>query len=326
MVSLALSADRFKFSQRIDRWLTQRVRQRRGLLKLPFTLEYRHIYVMPTRFGAWFGLLLVTTALGGLNFNNNMALLLGFLLAAIAQLTALLAYRNLVGLSLTSVHAKPVFAGEMARFRIYIKNQEARPRFSTSVKSATDSDSKDIGPGESVAFSLRQASQQRGWLEMEPFHLENRYPLGLFRAWSVMLPHVRCLVYPAPAANPPPLPRTGRGDAGTPQPGDGEHFHGLREYQPGDPLRQVAWRASARHETLYSKVMETPREEACELNWYLMGNRDAEEKLSILTAWILRAEHRHIPYALELPTDALPAGLGDEHRDACLKILALYGT
>jgi hypothetical protein len=71
--------------------------------------------------------------------------------------------------------------------------------------------------------------------------------------------------------------------------------------------------------------METPREEACELNWYLMGGRDIEEKLSILTAWILRAERRQIPYSLELPTDALPAGLGGDHRDSCLRILALYG-
>jgi hypothetical protein len=72
--------------------------------------------------------------------------------------------------------------------------------------------------------------------------------------------------------------------------------------------------------------METPREEACEFNWYLMGTMDVEEKLSILSAWVLRAERQQIPYSLELPSDALPAALGEEHRDACLKILALYGT
>ena len=47
-------------------------------------------------------------------------------------------------------------------------------------------------------------------------------------------------------------------------------------------------------------------------------------QLSILAAWILRAERRQIPYSLEMPGDALPADLGDEHRDACLKILALF--
>jgi uncharacterized protein (DUF58 family) len=98
----------------------------------------------------------------------------------------------------------------------------------------------------------------------------------------------------------------------------------LREYQPGDPLRRIAWRTSARHQKLYSREMEAPRDEACELNWYLMGGGDTEEKLSILTAWVLRAERRQIPYSLEMPGAALPAELGEDHRDACLAILALY--
>jgi hypothetical protein len=70
--------------------------------------------------------------------------------------------------------------------------------------------------------------------------------------------------------------------------------------------------------------MESPSEEACELNWYLMGGSDTEEKLSILTAWVLRAERMQIPYSLEMPGAALPADLGAEHRDSCLEILALH--
>jgi len=325
MASLATAVQSLRPGPRFDRWILQRVRRLRGSPPLPFTLEYRHIYVMPTRFGVWFGILLASTALGGLNFNNNMALLLGFSLAAIAQLTTLLAYRNIAGITLSSIHAAPVFAGETACFRVYLKNPEARHRFTLQLRSSESCDTCDIGPQQSAAMTLEQATFERGWTDMEPFNIENRYPLGLFRAWSVIIPAARCLVYPRPAHNPPPLPRTGRGDEGNAQVSEGEHFHGLREYRPGDPLRRVAWRTSARHGKLYSRVMETPREEACELNWYLMGGRDTEEKLSILTAWILRAERRQISYSLELPTDALPASLGSEHRDACLKILALYG-
>ncbi|HMB59559.1 MAG TPA: DUF58 domain-containing protein [Xanthomonadales bacterium] len=326
MATAAASINPRRPGPRFERWVLERVRQRRGSPTLPFTLEYRHIYVMPTRFGAWFGALLAVTLLGGLNFNNNMALLLGFLLAAIAQLTTLLAYRNIVGMTLSTIHASPVFAGDPARFRVYFKNPEMRHRFALQLRSDSSTDTRDIGPQQSAALVLEQETWKRGWLEMQPFNLENRYPLGLFRAWSVIIPQARCLVYPQPAIHPPPLPRTGRGDDGVAQAGEGEHFHGLREYQPGDPLRRVAWRTSARHGKLYSRVMETPREVACELNWYLMGSGDAEEKLRILTAWILKAEQRQIPYSLELPTDALPAGQGEEHRDACLKILALYGT
>jgi uncharacterized protein (DUF58 family) len=324
MTSATLNKERPTIGHRFDQWILDRVREKRGSPELPFTLEYRHIYVMPTRFGFWFGILLALTAIAGLNFNNNMALMMGFLLAAIAQLTTVLAYRNLSGLCLIGLRAPPVFAGHPATFKVLIKNPEHRFRFAIQVLSGDSADCKDIEPQETGQLEVRQATENRGWLEMAPFRLENRFPLGFFRAWSVIIPKARCLVYPAPVLNPPPLPKTGRGDVGASQQGDGEHFHGLREYQEGDPLKRIAWRTSARHEKLFSRVMESPSEDACEFNWYLMRGSNTEEKISILTAWILRAENRQIPYSLEMPTAALPSGLGEEHREACLKILALF--
>jgi len=279
---------------------------------------------MPTMFGVWFGVLLAATLLGGLNFNNNMALLIGFLLAAIAQLTTLLAYRNLVGMELTAIRAEPVFAGESAHFRIYLRNPEPRHRFSLQVSSDHAIDTGDFEANETSVLNLTQAATRRGWLEMSPFSIENRFPLGMFRAWSVIIPQARCLVYPRPALQPPPLPRSGRGDEGASRVGEGEHFHGLRKYRAGDALKSIAWRASARHGKLFTREYESPQQEACELNWYLMKDTSVEEKLSILTAWILKAERLMIPYSLELPSDALPADLGPLHRDECLKILALF--
>jgi uncharacterized protein (DUF58 family) len=329
MTSPALTADRIKpttgLAAQFNRWVLERVRQRRGSPTLPFTLEYRHIYVMPTMFGVWFGVLLATTLIGGLNFNNNMALLIGFLLAAIAQLTTLLAYRNLVGMELSSIRSEAVFAGEFAQFRVYLKNPEARHRFALQLSSSLATDTSDIEASETAVLVLKQKAVQRGWLEMMPFNIENRFPLGMFRAWSVIIPTSKCLVYPRPSPQPPPLPRSGRGDEGTTRVGEGEHFHGLRKYRPGDALKSIAWRASARHDKLLTREYESPQQEACELNWYLMKENSVEEKLSVLTAWILKAERQLIPYSLELPTDALPASHGPEHRDACLKMLALFG-
>jgi len=315
-----------RLNARFSLWILEHVRRRRGPPVLPFLIEYRHIYVMPTLFGFWFGVLLAVTLLGGLNFNNNMALLIGFLLAAIAQLTTLLAYRNLVGLELSAIRSEPVFAGEAAQFRVYLRNPEVRHRFALQLRNPAGSDTGDIEASETAMLVLRQSTKQRGWLDMQPFNIENRYPLGMFRAWSVIIPEARCLVYPRPSLRPPPLPRSGRGDEGVARVGEGEHFHGLRKYRPADPLKSIAWRASARHDKLLSREYESPQQEACELNWYLMPDVPVEEKLSILTSWILRAERQMVPYSLELPTDALPADLGPHHRDACLRLLALFGT
>lgn len=320
----ATLSERLAPGPRFDRWLLDRVRRLRGTAQLPLRLEYRHIYVMPTKFGFWFGVLLALMVVGGLNFNNNMTLLTVFLLGSITLLTTLLAYRNLVGTVVNGIIAEPVFAGERAEFRVLLHNAEDRHRFALQVTAPDSVDCADVEPDATRRLRVRQPAPRRGWLAMQPFRVENRFPLGLFRAWTVVIPEARCLVYPRPAENPPPLPRTGRGDYGAAQKGDGEHFHGLREYRQGDPLRNIAWRASARHQKLFSREMETPREEACELNWYLMGGGDTEEKLSILAAWVLRAERRQLPYSLEIPGAALPADLGPAHRDACLEMLALF--
>jgi uncharacterized protein (DUF58 family) len=321
----AAIGERFSLQSSLRNWFIERIRRRRGITHWPFTFEYRHIYVVPTVFGFGFGLMLVLTALGGLNFNNNMALLVVFILASIGQLTTLLAYRNLVGVIITSVRAEPVFEGDRAIFRIHLNNEEDRHRFAIQSGLLDFEDCIDIPANSTNALSLRVEAPQRGWQDLPPFKLETRFPIGLFRAWSWVIPTARCLVYPAPARKPPPLPRTGSGQAGQTLVGDGDQIHGLRKYRPGDSLRHVAWRTSARHDRLYSLEMETPRQQACEIAWDLLPGTEVEMRLSILTAWVMNAEHKQIPYSLALPDSNVAIGLGTNHRAQCLELLALYG-
>ena len=159
---------------------------------------------------------------------------------------------------------------------------------------------------------------------MPSFRLETRFPLGLFKAWSWIFPKTRCLVYPQPASDPPTLPKTGHGQAGLAIKGDGDQLHGLRKYQQGDSIQRVAWRASARHNELYSMEMEIPREEACELDWNLLHGVDSETRLSILTAWIIAADAKQLSYSLILPGAKIAGGTGSSHRANCLELLALY--
>ena len=52
---------------------------------LPVTISRNRIYVLPTGFGLFLGAMLLTMLVGGLNYNNNPALLLVFLLAGVAH-------------------------------------------------------------------------------------------------------------------------------------------------------------------------------------------------------------------------------------------------
>jgi uncharacterized protein (DUF58 family) len=324
MATIANSATRRSLKDVLVSRIKQRVFTRRGPMTPPFELEYRHIFVLPTTFGWGFGAMLVFMALGGLNFNNNMALMLVFLLGTIAQLTTFIAYRNLSGLKVDRVYAEPVFCGERALFRVFVSNADERHRFAVVVGFKQPQDCRDIKLNSCETFHLKHPTLTRGWLEMPSFRLETRFPLGLFKAWSWIFPKTRCLVYPAPANKAPPLPKPGHGQAGRAKNGDGDQVHGLRKYQPGDSIHRVAWRASARHDELYSLEMESPREDAYELDWDLLKGGDIETRLSILTAWVIAADHKQLSYSLRLPGDHVPSGNGPDHRSKCLELLALY--
>lgn len=326
MSALSTFAGKLVFSDAIRGYFIRRVRRKRGEVNLPFQLEYRNIYVLPTTFGGAFALMLVGMALGGLNFNNNMALLLVFLLGSITQMTTLLSYRTLVGLRVEGIRAEPVFAGEHARFLVYLGNPDDRDRLTVQAALAGEplQDCIDLPGGSTRPLTLTVPTRRRGWLELPDFRLETRYPMGLFRAWCWFFPRARCLVYPAPAKSPPPLPRSGRGEQGQAEKGDGEQVHGLRNYREGDPLRRVAWRTSARHDELYTREMETPRDLSCVLDWHLLGGLDHELRISVLAAWVLQADHRGLRYRLELPGASSGPGAGADHRADCLEMLALF--
>lgn len=312
------------FSENIPGRIRQRILARRGPMTPPFELEYRQIFVLPTKFGWGFGIMLVFMLLGGLNFNNNMALILVFLLGTIAQLTTLIAYRNLSGLKIDSINSEPVFCGEAAHFNVFVSNGNDRQRYAVQAGFKESQDCKDFKLNSCDALLLQRPTFTRGWLEMPYFRLETRFPLGLFKAWSWVYPKTRCLVYPAPARRAPPLPDTGPGQTGRAKKGEGDEVHGLRKYQPGDSIQRIAWRASARHGELYSLEMEAPRESACELDWALLKGHDTESRLSILTAWVIAADHKQLSYCLKLPGTLIPAGTGDSHRSRCLESLALF--
>ncbi|MBP8867716.1 MAG: DUF58 domain-containing protein, partial [Propionivibrio sp.] len=170
---------------------------------------------------------------------------------------------------------------------------------------------------------------QRGRLEPGRITLSTRYPLGLFRAWSYPHPPFSGLVYPRPLETPLPIPAylsaSGqfRGDPGQ------EDFTGLRQYQPNDSPRHIAWKAVARdfeQRPLLVKQFAGGGEGQLILDWSLIppGN-DMETCLSILTAWVLAAEQQHLSYGLRLPGIDIAPSSGPAHREHCLEILALYG-
>lgn len=299
--------------------------RRRGPFTPPYTLNYRQIFILPTLFGGGFGLLLVLMTIGALNFNNNLALILTFVLVAASQLTMHLAYRNLAALRIMAVNAAPAFAGQRMTITLQIGETLGRRRELIETRVGEVRDCIDLPARQTATLKLSCPAPRRGWQRLPDIPLRTVYPLGLFRAWSWIRPRRHVLIYPAPARDYPPLPRHALGHGSRSRIGEGDEFHGIRGFRPGDPLNQIAWRSSARHGELMTRQMEQPYSEEIVLDWQRVPETDVEARLSVLCAWVLSAERQHLRYGLRLPGTELPVAEGPAHRDRCLRRLATYG-
>jgi uncharacterized protein (DUF58 family) len=287
---------------------------------LPIRLDRHRIYVLPTRFGLMLTALLLVMLLGALNYNNNPALLLTCLFAAAAYQSVFAAFATLNRLEVTALRAEPGHAGGELEFFIHF-HIAARPRRSLHLRTADAEIAFDLDRDDAVG--LRIPAPRRGWLRPGRLRLSSQYPFGLFEVWSWINPEFVALVYPRLEANPPPLPRHGAQAQQEFERNGGDELAALRGYQAGDAPRNIAWKASARRDELLVKEFEMPRGVEIVLDYANLRGLAHEDRLSRLAAWVCAAESRRMPYALNLPQSRIDAGLGEEHRHACLRALAL---
>ena len=290
---------------------------------LPVRLQRNRIYVLPTMTGLFFGLLLGTMGLGALNFNNNPALLLALLLAGAAQASLIAAHMQLSGVVIDTVAADPVPAGEPLRLRIALGALDQRTRRGLRIAHG-DAQVHAAFDHNGSTVELPLPTEHRGLMPLPRLELSTVQPLGLARAWAYVWPLQTALVYPAPEAQAPPLPAPA-GDAGRAQvTRAGDDVHHLRGYRAGDAPRTVAWKASARRDSLLVREYEQHRSDHLLLDWQLTAGLPYEQRIRRLARWVDDAEREGRRYALRIPGQAPTAmEIGAAHRHRCLRALAL---
>ena len=309
-----------------QRWLFRLGRDE----QLPIVLTQRRIFILPTRGGVLFAIVLAVMLIAAINYNLSLGHALIFLLAGIGSVGMVHTFHNLFGLCLTPGRAEAVFAGDLARFPLQIDNARRQPRHALDLSFRGQAVVTVDVPAEGRAtVAIPCATERRGRLDPGRIMLATRYPLGFFRAWSYPQPALSCLVYPRPIRMPlPPASPVPHSDSRQGEGGQ-EDFAGLRPRQISDPTRHIAWKAVARRpdeQALLVKQFAGGATEELWLDWSLTpADREAEDRLSILAGWIMAAEEQQARYGLRLPGRLLAPAQGQAHRARCLQTLALYG-
>lgn len=287
------------------------------------TTHHRSVYILPTKAGIGYGLMLLATLLGALNYQNNLGLLLTFLMIALALVGMHHCWFQLLELGVQARDGAPVFAGETARFPVTLVEQSGKPRPQLTLVGAAP---VALAAGGESPVMLPRTAGRRGALALDRVVLETRYPFGLFRAWTVLRPRAEVLVYPQPAARAPRAPmlpqvaRNDRGDRGS----GAEDFIGLRPYRPGDPPRRLDWKAFARERGVMVKHFGGDQCARVWLDWDALAAADIERRLSLLARQVLDADACGHSYGLRLPDISIAHGRGGRHRHRCLAALARF--
>ncbi|HEX7348773.1 MAG TPA: DUF58 domain-containing protein [Rhodanobacteraceae bacterium] len=286
---------------------------------LPITLDRRRVYIVPTRTGLGFGLLVFVMAAGALNYQNNSALLLTCMLGATLASSMLLTWRGIHHLSLRAIHADRGFVG--ARLPIHLEfagDGRARPGLEIAVDDLRQPCPLQRGANR---CSVTLATDRRGWLALPRMQLSTTLPFGLFRAWSWITANQHVLVYPRPLSDTQP---PARNDDPRERITGGDEFASLRDYHAGDPLRHLAWKASARHDRLMVREFERAAPgQPLRFDWYTLTGIDRETRISRLTGWICNAHAAARPWVLILEGHrTFGPGNDAAHYHRCLTALA----
>ena len=296
-----------------------------SLSEEPIRLSYKRIYILPTRRGLGFVMLIALLLLIAFIYNNNLVYLLSFLLASLFFITILHTVKALEGLVIRKGRSPNIFAGEFVENSLIIENSSHTSRY--SVQLGLDKDNMqavDINAQQNTRISLPQRASKRGWFMSSRPTVASCYPFGLFRAWNNLDIELKTLVYPQPIMQDCPLPENNSSDnaQGNAQKGQ-DDFYGLQSYQPGDSIRHIHWRSFAKGQGLYTRQYSGAQSSEIWLDYEQTTGAGQEERLSQMCRWVLEADKAEVAYGFRLAGLTIEPGRGEVHSTQCLEALAL---
>jgi uncharacterized protein (DUF58 family) len=215
----------------------------------------------------------VTLLLGVVGWYKSISLvlLLAYLMFALLLLNGVLARAQARRVLAQRTPTPPVFAGEETAITVNVTNT-GKQNATVLVKDQVGSEQANwlvhrLTGGEAIACTTRLRLRTRGLFAATPVRVGSAFPLGLIQYEKAGGPGAELVVLPAPGvADPDTLRRWILRYAG----GDGRarkvlrrattdqaDVRGIRPYRPGDAIRNIHWRSSARRRELMVREYDT---------------------------------------------------------------------
>lgn len=324
------------FQERFNYWLSKRIP--------PANRHYltsKNIFIFPTRFGFAYIAFVLILFLLGTNYQNNIIILVSFLLASFFITAMLHSFNNFSGLVVVSDSVEKGFAEQDITFRLTLLTD--KPRFDLHAQFAN----KQLASSkvklmdcqtDGAILLLRLANQRRGERKLGRVRISSEYAFGLFKSWSVLDFGHKVIVYPKRLI----LPNAQYQMTGIQQ-DDGvsiysdnvqvghDDFAELKSFVLGESLSRTAWKQLAKGQGHYSKHYQESQGSPRWLKLSDMPEVSLEKKLSYLAYLICELTQDKQSFGLlldggmgEKAGRLIEPATGSKHQEACLTALAYY--
>ena len=306
------------FYQRYWRWISRYLDKRQPAADT-VVLTQKLIFILPSRYGCWFMLLTALLYLLGTNYQNNLILLLSYLMLSLFLLCIVLTYQNMSGLTLRCPRAAELFSDAPGVATVELSS--AKSHFMLQLNFVAQRAVTLQQRVDSAALALQPTV--RGCYPLPRLKISSDYPFGLWRSWSYVAIQQQYWVYPAPLAGQ--QQPASNDESSTEQTTRVPSGDNLAPYRSGDSLRYLLWKRLARDP--YNPVIRQQQHSPeAQPDWVEVPpvNGDALERaLSIACQQLLALEQSGNRYGLKLGTTTIAQSNGPAHLQRCLQELAL---
>lgn len=298
-------------------------------------LSRQNIFIMPTKFGFAYLFFVFILFLLATNYQNNIIMLLSYLLASFFISVMMHSFNNFNGLKLKSSAQYSGFAKQEIDIPITISS--LKKRYNLTLAFANQHDQSrvflsqcDIGNSE---ISLPFYANKRGIVDLGRIKVSSEYGFGLFVAWSVLDFSHQVVVFPSPkeieASEYQLSPQEEHQlstTANTALAGM-DDFSELKEYITGESRARIAWKQFARDQGKYTKHYQSQQGGSLWLNLDDMPSNNIEARLSFLSYLIVEYSNSKYVFGLKLGGKneiKIAPNSGQKHQQKCLYALAHY--
>ena len=309
--------------QRMNGWIAKRNPARGHEIHL----HHRRLYILPTRFGYLYVMMLIMLLLAAINYSNSMAYVLTFLLTSIGIISLWQTHKNLLGLDVRMNTPRPAHAHQQILLEFILSHDTRATRYAIGMQyRELPPQYVTLPPQQSKTLTLAVPAARRGQFKPAGIVIFTRYPTGLFHAWSWLKFDVPILVYPqadfshktveslaAEAQSP-----------STVDTADGDDFAGLREYHAGESLKHISWKAYAQGRGMLTKTFQGHAAPSLWIDFAEMPAASLEGRLAQMTAQVIECSQQGRSYGVRLPGAEVAQSSGAAHQAQCLKQIALF--